>query len=378
MGWSVDNRQSTERSAECDWIATITCCRKIDRVSRTMNVGLTDEQLQLQSEAAQVAAAIATAESSDASNADQFWDQVVDLGVTVLRSPAVCNGVAGGIETAVVVEQFGKRVCAVPVLGQAVLATELLDAAEARRELALVAEGSLRLAPVLSPNLSRFGSWDSPGVAFDTAGVTHLLSTATSDGWRTVAQMPVAGAVIGLDRTRELRTAPGCADSDVTLIGKPISPRRWQRVEAVALIVAAADLVGVMQGVLEDAVQHVKGCTQPSSSLATSNAVQYSLADSLFRVEGARSCLWHAAWAIDHLAVEEAYLAAMTAKAYASEAGRDVVETATEIISEHAMSEKRDPLVRVRRMLLDRRLFGDESMLYESIAATRLACDEPA
>ncbi|OJZ69002.1 acyl-CoA dehydrogenase [Mycobacterium paraffinicum] len=342
-----------------------------------MNVELTNEQLQLQSAAARVAANIAAADRSDGSNVDRFWDQLVDIGVPALRLPALCDKVASGVETAIVIEQFGKRVCPVPVLGQAVLATELLDAAEARQELALVADGSLRLAPVLSPNLSGFGSWDSPGVAFDTAGATHLLSTATSDGWRSLARVPSGGTLIGLDRTRELRTAPGHADSDVTLIGKPISPRRWQRVEAVALIAAAADLVGVMQGALDDAVQHVRECRQ-SSMLGTSTANEYSLADSLFRVEGARSCLWHAAWAIDHLAAEEAFLAAMTAKAYASEAGRDVVETAMEITAEQAISGKRASHLRVRRMLLDRRLFGDESIQYESIATTRLACDEPA
>jgi alkylation response protein AidB-like acyl-CoA dehydrogenase len=100
------------------------------------------------------------------------------------------------------------------------------------------------------------------------------------------------------------------------------------------------------------------------------------LADALVRVEGARSCLWHAAWAIDHLRSDEARLAAMTAKAYASDAGRDVVETAVQVFGGIAITWEHVAHLRVRRMLLDRQLFGDESVHYEAIAAMRLADEE--
>ena len=64
-----------------------------------------------------------------------------------LRSPDLCGLAASGVETAIVVEQFARALCAVPVLGQAILATELLEAAEADKELSLVAEGSFALRP---------------------------------------------------------------------------------------------------------------------------------------------------------------------------------------------------------------------------------------
>ena len=91
------------------------------------------------------------------------------------------------------------------------------------------------------------------------------------------------------------------------------------------------------------------------------------------RVEGARSCLWHAAWAIDRLPFDEARLAAVAAKAYASAAGRDVVETSVQVFGGIAITWEHVSHLRLRRMLMDRRLFGDESVHYEAIAAMRLA-----
>ena len=101
---------------------------------------------------------------------------------------------------------------------------------------------------------------------------------------------------------------------------------------------AAADLVGVMQGALDDAVRYAGERTQFGVKIGSFQAVAHLLADALVGVEGARSCLWHAAWAIDHLPVDEARLAARTAKAYASAAGREVVETTVQVFGGIAIS----------------------------------------
>ena len=345
-----------------------------------MDIRLTEEQQLLQDTVARLADALATTDPSNVAHGDVLdgqWRQMVELGVPTLRSPSLCGLEASGVETAIVIEQLGRTLSAVPVLGQAVLATELLDAAEAAKELELVAEGSMRAAPVLSGDLSGFGT--HVGLAFDAAGATHTLITVDAEGGRRLVVTPlVGGGASGLDLTRELRSV-SCDLADTgTEIGQTIDEDRWQRVCSMAMVGVAADLVGVMQGALDEAVRYAGERIQFGVKIGTFQAIQHILADALIRVEGARSCLWHAAWALDHLPVGEARLAALTAKAYAADAGRDVVESAVQVFGGIAITWEHVAHLRVRRMLLDRKLFGDETQNYEAIAAMRLADGELA
>jgi len=144
-------------------------------------------------------------------------------------------------------------------------------------------------------------------------------------------------------------------------------------VQAMALTAVAADLAGVMAGALDDAVRYAGERVQFGVKIGTFQAVQHLLADSLVRLEGARSCVWHAAWAVDHLPADQALLAARTAKAYASASGRDVVETAMQVLGGISITWEHASHLRLRRTLLNRRLFGDESAQYAAIADMRLA-----
>lgn len=69
---------------------------------------------------------------------------------------------------------------------------------------------------------------------------------------------------------------------------------------------------------------------------------------------------------------DQALLAARTAKAYASASGRDVVETAMQVLGGISITWEHAAHLRLRRTLLNRRLFGDESVQYAAIADMRL------
>ncbi|OBK81663.1 acyl-CoA dehydrogenase [Mycobacterium sp. 1164985.4] len=344
-----------------------------------MYIGLTDEQKLLKDTASGLADQLATTDPSDIPAGDvmaEHWRHVVELGVPTLRSPGLCGLDASGVETVVVIEELARTLCAVPVVGQAILATELLQAAKAEKQLELVAEGTLRMAPVLTADLQRFGTTGTDGVAVDAAGATHALVASESGSVHRLHSAPLDAAdKEGLDLTRALRRIP--ADPG-TPVGDPIDESRWRRVEALALTAVAADLLGVMQGALDDAVRYAQDRVQFGVKIGSFQAIQHMLADALVSVEGTRSCVWHAAWAIDHLPLEEALLAAMTAKAYAAAAGRDVVDTAVQVFGGIAITWEHVTHLRVRRTLLDRRLFGDETAQYEAIAAMRLANEELA
>jgi len=345
-----------------------------------MDIGLTDEQKLLQDTASGLAARLGTTGPGNieaGSTSEEQWLQVVELGVPTLRSPALCGMDTSGMETVVVIEQLARALCAVPVVGQAVLATELLEAAGAEKELELIAEGNLRVAPVLTGDLRGFGSPAGGGIGFDAQGATHALLVGETDGVRRVVCVPLEDrGGDGLDLTRTLLRIPPDQNGSAMAVGDSIDTERWQRVESLALTAIAADLMGVMQGALDESVRYAGERAQFGVKIGSFQAVQHLLADALVRVEGARSCLWHAAWAIDHLPPDEARLAAMTAKAYAADAGREVVEAAVQVFGGIAITWEHIAHFRVRRMLLDRQLFGDESVQYDAIAQLRLADEE--
>ncbi|MED5810855.1 acyl-CoA dehydrogenase family protein [Mycolicibacterium sp. 050232] len=342
-----------------------------------MHIGLTTEQTLLRDTVAGLAGTIATADADHIPSGERLeaaWRQIVEFGVPALRAPQMCGLEASGVETALTIEELARRLCAVPALGQAVLATELLQAAGADKELEQVAEGTLRLAPVLTAGLTGFAEIDEPGVAFDAAGASHALFAFHEDDSRHVAYLPLDGSAIGsgLDLTRTMLPISGFDRTLAATAGGPVDAHRWAKVNALALTAVAADLVGVMAGALEDAVRYAGERVQFGVKIGSFQAIQHLLADAAVRVEGARSCLWHAAWAVDHLSPDEALLSARTAKAYASAAGRDVVETAMQVLGGISITWEHLAHLRLRRTLTDRRLFGNEDEHYQAIAQMRL------
>jgi hypothetical protein len=232
----------------------------------------------------------------------------------------------------------------------------------------------MRMAPVMRNDLSGFADSADHGVVLDAAGATHALF-AVSDGDRrrlVYATIDAPASQDGLDLTRSMSPVSASARGATTSVGEPIDAPRWDSVMAMALTAVAADLIGVMTGALDDAVSYAGERVQFGVKIGTFQAVQHILADSLVRLEGARSCLWHAAWAVDQLSPGEALLAARTAKAYASAAGRDVVEAAMQVLGGISITWEHVAHLRLRRTLLNRRLFGDESDQYQAIADMRL------
>jgi alkylation response protein AidB-like acyl-CoA dehydrogenase len=342
-----------------------------------MFIGLTDEQELLRETMRRLADTTATSGPDDIASDDRLdaqWQRLVEVGVPAFRAPATCGLEASGVETALAIEELGRRLSALPVLGQAVLPTEMLYAAGADKEVDLIAEGALRMAPVMRDDLSGFADSEDSGVLVDAAGATHaLLALPDGDRRRLVyAAIDTPSGRDGLDLTRSI--SPVSADLGATTsVGDPIDARRWDSVMAMALTAVAADLIGVMTGALDDAVSYAGERVQFGVKIGSFQAVQHILADSLVRLEGARSCLWHAAWAVDHLDPAEALLAARTAKAYASASGRDVVEAAMQVLGGISITWEHVAHLRLRRTLLNRRLFGDESDQYQAIADMRLS-----
>ncbi len=341
-----------------------------------MDVTLTDDQQLLRSTAAALADELGTPNADALERlAPDVWAPLVELGLPALRSPTLSGVEATGVEVALVVEEFGRALSAAPTVGQGVLVPDLLVAAGAEDALACVVSGELRLAPALRKDLSGVATLGDDAVAVDARDATHAL--LVDDDRRLTAVALGTAPFDSLDLTRTLvAIEPDARADDLGGLGNPIGDTAWSSVRALFLTTLAADLVGVMQGALDDAVAYVAHRHQFGVPVGSFQAVQHLAADALVRVEGARSCCWYAAWAVDRLDAHEALLAAHVANAYASRAGLAVVEATVQMFAGIAITWEQASHLRLRRALFDRQIGGDETVQYGEIARLRLAHPE--
>ena len=221
---------------------------------------------------------------------DAQWREMVELGW-----PEIAE--LGTVEMIVVAEELGYALAPTPL--QSTWAAGLLGAS---------LEDGQRGALVIDD------------LAFD-AGTADVL--VDWDG------APVAGASVepvrGLDPTRRLfrvisdPSAPGSPGSGDVARGRMR-----------ATVMNAADSVGVAERAMEMAVAYAKERKQFGRPIGTYQAVSHACAQMLLEVEGARSAVYWAAWALDH-EPETAPLASACAKAYAGDAGRRVPRAALQV-----------------------------------------------
>jgi alkylation response protein AidB-like acyl-CoA dehydrogenase len=340
-----------------------------------MDVRLNDEHLLVQETAARLAAdhALLVAPSDDVpSPDDDVWVALRDTGFLAMHVSEAFGGAGASVlDVALVAEQLGSQLCPTPFVAQAILAPELLALAGLGDLVADVAAGSMRVTLALDPTLRAVVRAGEAGVAWDAAHATHALLFDDADRlcWCEV----VGDRLPALDRTRVVRSidVAGSANaSPLSTIALTVDERA--RFDALAYTTVAADLVGVMQGALDSAVSYVRDRVQFGAAVGSFQAVQHLAADAAVLVEGSRSSLWHAAWAVDSLPPIEARLAARQAKAYCSRAARQVVEISVQLHGGIAITWEHLAHVRVRRALFMGASLGDERAHLQAIADHRL------
>ncbi|WP_299560073.1 acyl-CoA dehydrogenase family protein [uncultured Mycolicibacterium sp.] len=237
-----------------------------------MDVRLTAEQQQLRDAAAKLADDLgpgSVADLDDPARRDRLERTVAATGWRSLRSDG-----AGGVEVAIVAEEFARGLVDVPFIGP-VLADDL----------------GVRLGrPVTVPATE-------PDVL--GAGVDLTKSKA--------------GVVVSPTELAEL---------------DPAAAARWQ---ALALTVTAADILGAARGAHELACDYAKVREQYGRPIGSYQAIAHLLAEGLALIEGSISVLRHAAWAVDELEPAAAVQAARIAKLYCARSARTVCETAIQV-----------------------------------------------
>ncbi|MFG2959131.1 acyl-CoA dehydrogenase family protein [Streptomyces sp. NPDC048291] len=259
-----------------------------------MDVRLTAEQRQLRDAAARLADDLGPGSVLALDDADRVARLEKAVEATAWR--ALRSDGASGVEVALVVEEFGRGLVDVPILGPL-------------------------LADDLVPDLSS-ATVAAAGRAWDTRGMRHAVALAGNR----VLSTGIGPLAPGADLTR--RTAELCGTSEEIGTVTAEAAHRWR---TLALVATSADLVGAARGAHTLACDYARIREQYGRTIGSYQAVAHLLAEGLALIEGSVSVLRHAAWAVDELPPAEALRAARIAKLYCARAARTVCETAVQV-----------------------------------------------
>jgi len=302
-----------------------------------------------------------------------LWERLAAAGALGLGLPEELGGAGTLSDASIAAAALGRALAPVPYLGCAVLPAHLLAAAGAGPELVdAVVSGRRRLAVGIDPSTFEVASVSGPpALAWDSAGAEGALVRAADGSGRLVA-VGLAPPTPGVDLTRHIRWCEPHRLVDAGDVGGVVGADAWRRWEAVALSLTAADMVGVMEGALQLAVEHASTREQFGVAIGSFQAIQHLLAEQHVSLEGARSTAIYAAWALAHRELDAAVLAAHTAKAYCSDVGKRLCEAVVQVHGGMGVTWECRAHVFLKRMLIDRAFLGDERRHLRRIADLRL------
>jgi alkylation response protein AidB-like acyl-CoA dehydrogenase len=298
---------------------------------------------------------------------DAQWEEIAGLGWPEL---AVAESGLGIVELAVVAEELGYA-CAPTPLPSTWAAALLLDAAGDAERLSGGRRGT-----VAQWDEDTDGAPDRPTLGDDLRGVKIAVPDAaaadllvvTADGGRhfvvDAADVEIEPAET-LDTTRRLYTVTldGPAADELTGDAAAFS-RAWHAIA----VMTAAESVGLAQRAMEMAVAYAKDRTQFERPIGSYQAVSHACAQMLLEVEGARSAVLWAAWALDH----EPHTAAMAtniAKAYASDCGARVTASALQVHGGIGFTWEHDLHFFLKRAQANAHAYGDARWHRDELAA---------
>jgi len=299
------------------------------------------------------------------------WAVLADLGFTGL--PTSSEVVEGrGIMTAIVACALAAELATVPFIGRSVMAAGLLSLAGADDLCEAVAMGELRATVLLDGSLTDVADAVAGSVAADALGASHAVAVREVSGGVEIVLVDLdPTAVWSPDLTRpQASPRPGPGE----VLGRVLCSEleQWR---ASTLVACAADAVGAMTAAFDLAVDYAKQRHQYGRAIGSFQAIQHLLADQYVVIEGCRTAVNHAAWALDTLGGQAALRAARIAKAATSAAGVQVAETVIQVHGGIGFTWEHSAHLYLRRVLLDRQLLGSEEIQYLRLG--RMFLDQP-
>lgn len=368
-----------------------------------MQFGLNDTQQTLKSTARKFLstecplAEVRRLSETDTAFDSGLWRKIAGQGWTgILFDERYGGSGMSMVDMAAVLEEMGRALIPGPYLSTALLAGAVIDhaASEAHKQnyLTAICNGDAKWTLALleehaswSPDAVRMTAMhDGSGYALTgnklfvpDAGVADFLVCAASAEdelglFAVPAHTPGLHIELmpSLDRTRPLY-AVSFENVEVRPEGLLAHGDRARAGLQYALDVAAtalaAEMVGGMQRLLDITVEYAKTRKQFGKPIGEFQAVQHQCADMLVFTESSRSAAYYAAWALTEGGAE-ASTAVSVAKAYASDAYREVGNRAIQVHGGMGFTWENDIHLFYRRAKASEIAFGDATWHRERVA----------
>jgi len=328
------------------------------------------------------------------------WKSFAELGWLAAPFAEDVGGLGGGpVETAIVLERFGKGLVLEPYLPSVVLGGSLLAAGGRRDLLAPLFEGNLQLSLAWVEPKARFdlahvdtraarqGSGfvltGHKGVAFNAAAADWIVVPARTAGAATEKQgitlFLVPKSAKGL-AVRPYRTVDGLRAGEVTLDGVAVGAEGvlgevdWGHALLEAAIdrgIAAvcAEAAGIMAHMVAETREYLKTRKQFGVPLASFQVLQHRAVDMYVLAEQAQSMAYRAAVFADAREPAERARAVSAAKAWIGKAGRKLGQEAIQLHGGMGMTDELPISHYFKRLTMIDTLFGDHRFHRRRFAA---------
>ena len=343
----------------------------------------------------------------DRGYSDELWNKMAELGWTGLIYPEEYGGAGLSIvDLVVVLEEMGKASVPGPFFSSTCLGgLVILEAgndAQKQKYLPDIAAGKTKATLAFLEENAR---WDEKGVNikarkgkknYSLSGVKLFVPDAhtadvivcavrTADGLSLfVVDRQQAGVNTRLlktmDQTRKLcevtfdkvQITP---DAVLGTAGQASEPLR--RIIDRSKVALCAEMCGGAQKVLDMTVEYAKIREQFGRPIGSFQAIQHKCANMLVQVESAKSATYYAAWAVSNN-IPEAPLAAAMAKAYCSDAFRQVTAEGIQVHGGIGFTWEHDMHIYFKRAKGSEVTFGDATWNRELVAQYTLDVPPPA
>jgi alkylation response protein AidB-like acyl-CoA dehydrogenase len=200
------------------------------------------------------------------------------------------------------------------------------------------------------------------GVAFDAAGADRayfFVGSDTDDLSVAYVELAESQGTPYVDLTRAVVEV---SEGEVLPVmgRRRLSPEARSAWTAFALSMVAADEIGIMAAAVEMMTEYAKSRRQFKEPIGKFQAVSHPIVDAYVTLEGARSIVWYAAWAVDNSDAKDALESARRAKAYTAIHTRATCEALIQVLGGIGMTWEHRAHLYLRRAMVDRLAFGDE------------------
>ncbi len=334
-----------------------------------------------------------------ASYDESLWQVIADQGWIGIHLNEDCGGLGLGlVELVVVSEAMGGGCVPSPYLATTWAATLMarlegkvvsstlpsIASGERKGTVALIDEGSdWNLDHIQSELKSTSNTWQLNGrktLVLDAKESDILLCVVRRGSELAIVSLSTQASGVSCVETRSMDATRKLYDvvlkdvavshDDIVATGETARSAIEHSIQ-VATLAVCAEMLGAMQWIRETALDYAKTRKQFDRTIGSYQAVQHQCADMLLMTESARAATYYAAWALDSNS-PDANKAVAIAKAYCSDAGREVAHRGVQVHGGIGFTWEHDLHFLLKRIKICEFLFGDATWQREKIASLML------